>query len=99
MDTLVDYTFAEVNNTKSLGPGHAIDKFDGICDLGPTGISVDGVPTPLKSLVSSGTLSENIFAFYVGTGGTGELVVGGADPAHYTGEFRHLPVQNQSLAE
>ena len=26
-------------------------------------------------------------------------IVGGADPAHYTGEFRHLPVQNQSLAE
>ena len=42
--TLVDYTFAEVNNTKSLGPGYAIDKFDGICGMGPSGISVDGVP-------------------------------------------------------
>ena len=67
--------------------------------LGFSGISDDGVPTHLQSLMSSGTPSEDIFAFYIGTGGTGELVVGGADPAHYTGEFRHLPVQNQSLAE
>ena len=22
------------------------------------------------------------------------MVIGGADPAHYTGEFRYLPVQN-----
>ena len=92
--TLVDYTFAEVNNTKSLGPGHAIDKFDGICGLGLIGISDDGVPTTLQSRVSSGNLSENIFVSYIGTGGTGELVIGGVDPAHYTGEFRYLPVQN-----
>ena len=62
--------------------------------MGLSGISVDGVPTPLQSLVSSGTLSGNIFAVYFGTGGTGELVIGGVDPAHYTGEFRYLPVQN-----
>ena len=67
--------------------------------LGFSGISDDGVPTHFQSLISSGILSEDIFAFYLGTGGTGELVVGGADPAHYIGEFRHLPVQNQSLAE
>ena len=66
---------------------------------GFSGISDDGVPTHLQSLTSSGILREDIFAFYLGTGGTGELVVGGADPAHYNGEFRHLPVQNQSLTE
>jgi len=93
-DALLDYTFAEVNNTKGLGPGYAIGKFDGICGLGLSGISVDGVPTPLQSLVSSGSLSENIFAFYLGTGGGGELVIGGVDSAHYTGEFSYLPVQN-----
>ena len=30
----------------------------------------------------------------LGTGGTGELVIGDVDPAHYTGEFRYLPVLN-----
>ena len=24
------------------------------------------------------------------------MVIGGADPAHYTGEFRHMPVQNMA---
>jgi len=93
-DTLLDYTFAEVNNTKGLGPAFAVGKFDGICGLGLSGISVDGVPTPLQALMSSGALSQNVFAFYLGTGTAGELVIGGVDPAHYTGEFSYLPVQN-----
>ena len=41
-------------------------------------------------------LSANIFAFSLGTGGGGELVIGGVDPAHYTGDFSYLPVQNMS---
>ena len=41
-------------------------------------------------------LSETTFAFYIGTGGTGELVIGGVDPAHYTGEFTYLPVKNMA---
>ena len=30
----------------------------------------------------------------LGTGGTGELVIGDVDPAHCTREFRYLPVLN-----
>ena len=72
----------------TFGLGYAVGKFDCICGLGLSGISVDGV--------SSGTLSANIFAFSLGTGGGGELVIGGVDPAHYTGDFSYLPVQNMS---
>jgi hypothetical protein len=93
-DTLVDYTFAEVNNTKGLGPAYAVGKFDGICGMGLSGISVDGVPTPLQALKASGALDQDIFAFYLGHESAGELVIGGVDPDHYTGEFSYLPVIN-----
>merc|ERR1712137_1448908 len=89
-----DYTFAEVNNTKGLGPAYAVGKFDGICGMGLSGISVDGVPTPLQALKASGALDEDIFAFYLGHQSAGELVIGGVDPSHYTGEFSYLPVIN-----
>jgi len=90
---ITDYTFAEVNNTKGLGPAWAVGHFDGICGMGWDDISVDHVKTPLRALVDSKKLGANQFAFYLGSGGAdGELVLGGVDPAHYTGEFTTVPV-------
>jgi len=87
------YTFAEVNNTKGLGPAFAVGHFDGICGMGWDDISVDHVETPLRALVNSGKLPEPVFAFYLGSGGAqGELVLGGVDPDHYTGDFAYTPV-------
>jgi len=88
-----DYTFAEVDNTKGLGPAWAVGHFDGICGMGWDDISVDHVKTPLRALVDSKKLGANQFAFYLGSGGAaGELVLGGVDPAHYTGDFETVPV-------
>lgn len=90
---LTNYNFAEVDNTKGLGLMWKFGKLDGICGLGWDDISVDGVPTPLRALVNSKKLSENVFAFYLGSGGAkGELVLGGVDPAHYSGDFSYMPV-------
>merc|ERR1719201_3013485 len=87
------YTFAEVDNTRGLGPAWAVGHFDGICGMGWDDISVDHVTTPLRALVNSKKLGANQFAFYLGSGGAaGELVLGGVDPAHYTGEFSTVPV-------
>jgi len=92
--TVPKYTFAEVNDTKGLGVGYTIGHFDGICGMGWDDISVDGVETPLRAIVKSATLPANVFAFYLGSGGAaGELVVGGVNPKHYTGDFSYLPVQ------
>merc|ERR1711998_55983 len=42
---------------------------------------------------NSGKLGESVFAFYLGSGGAvGELVLGGVDPDHYTGDFAYTPV-------
>lgn len=91
--SIPDYTFAEVNNTKGLGPAFSIGHFDGICGMGWDDISVDHVETPLRALVNSGKLPEPVFAFYLGSGGAkGELVLGGVDPNHYTGDFAYTPV-------
>merc|ERR1712190_251930 len=88
-----NYLFAEVDNTKGLGPAWLVGHFDGICGMGWDDISVDGVETPLRALVNSKKLESNVFAFYLGSGGAdGELVLGGADPAHYVGDFDYHPV-------
>jgi len=90
---VTDYTFAEVDNTKGLGPAWAAGHFDGICGMGWDDISVDHVKTPLRALVDSKKLGANQFAFYLGSGGAvGELVLGGVDSAHYTGDFATVPV-------
>jgi hypothetical protein len=91
--SIPSYTFAEVNNTKGLGPAYTIGHFDGICGMGWDDISVDHVETPLRALVNSGKLPEPVFAFYLGSGGAkGELVLGGVDPNHYTGDFSYTAV-------
>jgi len=91
---LDSYLFAEVDNVKGLGGAWGQGHFDGICGMGWDDISVDGVETPLRALVNSGKLEENVFAFYLGSGGAdGELVVGGVNPAHYTGSFSYVPLR------
>merc|ERR1711881_23284 len=88
------YTFAEADNVKGLGPAYTVGHFDGICGMGLDDISVDGVKTPLRALADGGALDANVFAFFLGSGGAaGELVLGGVDSKHYTGEFSYLPVQ------
>jgi len=88
-----DYTFAEVNDVKGLGTMWLVGKLDGILGLGWDDISVDHVETPLRALVNSGKLEEPVFAFYLGSGGAvGDLVLGGVDPDHYTGDFAYTPV-------
>jgi hypothetical protein len=88
-----DYTFAEVDNVKGLGPAYSVGHFDGICGMGLDDISVDHVETPLRALVNSGKLDEPVFAFYLGSDGAdGELTLGGVNSAHYTGDFHYVPV-------
>jgi len=96
---LVDYTFAEADNLKGLGPAWLIGKFDGICGMGWDSISVDGVQTPVQALVASGELAEPVFAFYMGDNTAGELTLGSVNSAHYSGDFTYVPLLDKSYWE
>ncbi|CAK0841191.1 unnamed protein product [Prorocentrum cordatum] len=96
---LKDYTFAEVTDTSGLGLAYRLGKFDGILGLGWDSISVGGVPTPMRALVESGQLAEPVFAFYLGNNQPGELVFGGVDPRHYTGDFTFVPLSSETYWE
>lgn len=89
------YTFAEVNVTKGLGPGYAIGKFDGICGMGYSQITVGGEPSPIQALIDTNQLDAPEFAFYLGDNQPGELVLGGVDEKHYTGNFTYVPITKE----
>merc|ERR1712050_743751 len=93
------FTFAEVDNTAGMGIGYRLGKFDGICGLGWESISVGHVKTPIQALVDSKQLGEPVFAFYLGNNQPGELIFGGVDTAHYTGDFAYVPLKSQSYWE
>lgn len=91
-----EYTFAEVDNTAGMGIAYRVAKFDGILGLGWDSITVGGAVAPFTALVDSGNLDEPVFAFYLASGKPGELVVGGVDEAHYTGDFVSVPLSAEN---
>merc|ERR1711865_1004946 len=96
---LKDYTFAEVDVTSGLGLGYRFGKFDGILGLGWPALSVGKVETPVAALVASGQLAKPVFGFYLGNNAPGELVFGGVDSKHYTGDFFYVPLSAKTYWE
>lgn len=74
-------------------------QFDGILGLGFDTISVDGVTPVWYNLVAQGQVAEPVFAFWLnrdpsGISG-GELVLGGVDENHYTGDFAYTNITKE----
>lgn len=92
---LPNFTFAEVTDASGLGSSWCLNDADGICGMA-FGSLADGKPTPMGALVQSGQLPESVFAFYLGGNSPGELVIGGVDPDHYTGEFVNVPLTSET---
>jgi len=91
--------FAEV--TKEPGVAFVAAKFDGIMGLAFDTIAVTGAPPVFYNMVDQNQLDEPSFAFYLNrkVGGDGELVFGGVDPDHYTGDFTYVPLTNKTYWE
>lgn len=84
--------FAVISDVSGLGIGYVAGKFDGICGLAFDSISVNGIKTPFHQLVDQGVLESPVISFYLGNNKDGEMVVGGIDSAHYTGDITWVPV-------
>jgi len=93
---LSNFTFAEINDLTGLGKLYTSTPMDGILGLAFKPLSQDGVPVPIQALQASGQLAENCFAFYLGAGSTSELLFGGVDSKHYTGDFTYVPLNAET---
>merc|ERR1711988_1523163 len=87
--------FAEATNEPGLA--FKIGKMDGIMGMAWQRIAVNGIKPPWYDVLASSGM-ENLFAFYLGKGNgdNSELVLGGTDPAHYTGEISYVPLSEEA---
>jgi predicted aspartyl protease len=94
-------TFAEVTDVSGLGLAYSVGKFDGILGLGFRSISVNNVATVFDNIIAQGLVTDTVFAFYLSktSGSDGELVVGGIDTNHFTGDLTWVPLTQESYWE
>jgi len=88
----------------SFGPlnlAFAAGKFDGLLGLGFKSISQYNIPTPFETMVEQKLVDEPVFAFYLQSDASksGELVFGGIDKSHFTGELKKVPLTSETYWE
>eukprot|EP00761_Pharyngomonas_kirbyi_P011208 gb/GECH01011233.1/.p1 GENE.gb/GECH01011233.1/~~gb/GECH01011233.1/.p1 ORF type:complete len:482 (+),score=75.29 gb/GECH01011233.1/:1-1446(+) len=94
-----DQTFAEA--TREPGLAFVASKFDGILGMAWPSISVDHVEPPFFKMMQQNLVPKGQFAFWLnrdlGNGAKGgELVLGGIDPSHYTGDIFWVPLASKT---
>ncbi|XP_069461336.1 cathepsin D-like [Ambystoma mexicanum] len=96
--SILNQTFAEA----VMQPGFIflVAAFDGILGMGYPTISVDEVPPVFDNIMKHALVDENVFSFYLNRDPDaalgGELLLGGVDPAHYTGDIQYLNVTRKA---
>lgn len=95
----VNVSFAEV--VKEPGIAFIAAHFDGILGLAWDSISVNHATPWWYNVVDQKLVDEPVFAFYLNrnAGDDGELVLGGVDEAHYTGDFSYVNLTNETYWE
>ncbi|KAM4796925.1 gastricsin-like [Rhinophrynus dorsalis] len=68
--------------------------FDGILGLAYPGLSVGGATTVMQGMLQENVLNQPIFGIYLGSQ-SGEVVFGGVDTSHYTGQIYWVPLSQQ----
>ncbi|GBC52225.2 aspartyl proteinase [Rhizophagus irregularis DAOM 181602=DAOM 197198] len=100
--TVKNQDFGE--SVKEPGLTFAFGRFDGIFGLGYDTISVKGVVPPFYHMVNQRLIDEPIFSFWLSDADKdnsvgGELVFGGADESHFTGNIHWAPIRRKGYWE
>eukprot|EP01027_Heterolobosea_sp_BB2_P020828 GEZU01029746.1.p1 GENE.GEZU01029746.1~~GEZU01029746.1.p1 ORF type:complete len:390 (-),score=165.66 GEZU01029746.1:107-1276(-) len=92
-------TFAEA--TAEPGMSFVVAKFDGIMGLAFETISVDHVTPVFYNLVSQGLVSQALFSFFLSNNpaNQGEMMLGGINPARYTGPITYVDLTSETYWE
>jgi phytepsin len=96
--TVRNQVFAEI--TSEFGLPFIMAQFDGVLGLAFDSISVDHVTPLWYNLLAQGLVTQPIFAFWLNRVSDakvgGELVLGGVDSNHYTGDFVYVPLSEKT---
>uniref|UniRef100_A0A8C4VKA5 renin n=1 Tax=Gopherus evgoodei TaxID=1825980 RepID=A0A8C4VKA5_9SAUR len=71
-------------------------RFDGVLGMGYPSQAIDGITPVFDRILSQQVLKEDVFSVYYSRNSLlkpgGEIILGGSDPAYYTGGFHYLNV-------
>lgn len=95
--SITGQTFAEILHESGLA--FLAAKFDGILGLGYPEISVLGVRTVFDTMMAQGVAAKPVFSVYLDRNASdpagGEVLFGGIDENHYTGNISYVPVSKR----
>jgi len=90
-------TMALVTDVSGLGAAFTIGHFAGILGLAWQSISVDNITTVFRNMVDQGK-ADPVFSVYLSDtpGKDGELLLGGINKNHYTGDIVYVPLSSRT---
>ncbi|KAF8060302.1 APA1 [Scenedesmus sp. PABB004] len=95
---VADQLFAEAVSEPGLT--FVAAKFDGILGMGFPAIAVTGATPPFHAALAQGLLAAPLFSFWLNRDPEspegGQLVLGGVDGSHFTGEHTWVPVTREA---
>ncbi|XP_060700990.1 pepsin A-like [Hemiscyllium ocellatum] len=103
MNGILGYDTVRISNinihNQEFGGFFSYIKFDGILGMGYPSLAASGASTVFENLMSQHLVDEPLFSVYLtrqdGASGS-EIVFGGIDSSHYTGQIHWVPVTREA---